>query len=68
MSIPSVVELRDLEYSNAISQESHEKDIEPTILDFDDDILYVEYESFSCGFDLDESSDEGFCAEYNFFF
>ena len=45
MSIPSVVELHDLDDSNAISQESREKDIEPTILDFDDDIFYVEYES-----------------------
>ena len=36
-------------------------------MDFDDDILFVDYESFSCGFDIDESFDEGFCAEYEYF-
>ena len=67
MSIPSVVELRDLDDLNAIPQESHEKDNEPTILDFDDSILSVEYESFSCGFDITASLDESFCVEYESF-
>ena len=67
MSIPSVVELRDLDDLNAIPQDSHEKDNEPTILDFDDSILSVEYESFSCGFDITASFDEGFCVEYESF-
>jgi len=67
MSIPSIVELHDLNDSNAISQESREKDIEPSILDFDDDILSIEYESFSCGFDITTSLDEGFCVEYESF-
>jgi len=37
--------------------------IEPTILEYNDDILYVEYELFSCGFDINESFD----AEYESF-
>jgi len=37
---------------------------EPTILDFDDDILYAEYESFSYGFDVTEGLDVGFHVEY----
>jgi len=49
-------------------QESCEEVIEPTILDFDDDILFVEFESFSCGFDIDEGFDEGFCVEYESYF
>jgi len=36
-------------------------------LDFDDDILFVEYEYFSCGFDIDESFDEDFYGEYESF-
>jgi len=68
LSIPSVVEFHDLDDSNAISQESREKDIEPTIMDFDDDILSVEYESFLCGFDITASLDEGFCVEYESLF
>ena len=30
----------------------------------DDNILYVEYESFSCKFDIHGSSDDGFGTEY----
>ena len=37
-------------------------------MDFDDDILYVEYESFSCGFDVTEGLDVGFHVEYESFF
>ena len=42
----------------------------PVIVDLlfklDDNILYVEYESF-CEFDIHGSSDDGFCADYEFF-
>ena len=31
------------------------------------DILSVDYESFSCGFDITASLDEGFCIEYESF-
>jgi len=48
MSIAPRIELHDLDDSKDISQESCEEEVEPTILDFDDDILYAEYESFSC--------------------
>ena len=40
---------------------------EPTILDFDDDILYAEYQSFSCGFDVIKGLDVGFHLEYESF-
>jgi len=46
---------------------SHAKRLEPTILDFDDDILSIEYESFSCGFDVNVSLDVDLCAEYESF-
>ena len=36
-------------------------------MDFDDDILLVEHESFSCVFDIDESFDEDFYAKYESF-
>jgi len=65
MSIPSVVELHDLDDLNAILQESCEEEVEePTTVEFHDDILSVEYESFSWGFNFDENFDEGFCVEY----
>ena len=44
-----------------------EKEVEPNNLEYDDDILSVEYESFSCGFDINEGLDEGFCVEYESF-
>ena len=36
--------------------------IEPTILDFKDDTLSIEYESFSCGFDVNVGLDVDLCA------
>jgi len=39
----------------------------PTTLEFNDDILSVEYESFSCGLDVNESFDGSFCIEYESF-
>ena len=36
-------------------------------MDFDDNILYAEYESFSCGFDVTEGLDVGFYVEYESF-
>jgi len=41
--------------------------IEPTILDFDDDIFYAEYKSFSCGFDVTKGVDVDFHIEYESF-
>ena len=68
LSIITYNEHHDKDKSEAMSlHESYEEVIEPTILDFDDDILLVEYESFSCGFDINESFDEGLCAEYESF-
>jgi len=36
-------------------------------LDFDDDVLDAEYESFSCGFDITEGLDMGFHVKYESF-
>jgi len=36
-------------------------------LDFDDDILSIEYGSFSCGFDVNVSLDVDLCDEYESF-
>jgi len=44
-------------------QESCEEVIEPTKLELHDDILSIEYESFSCGFDVNASLDVDMCAE-----
>ena len=67
MSITPDVEHRDLDDSKDISQGTCEEKIEPTILEFNDDILSVEYKSFACGFDDNESFDEGFYAKYESF-
>jgi len=42
------------------------RSIEPTKLEFNDDILSIEYESFACGFHDNGSFDEGFCLEYEY--
>jgi len=44
-----------------------DKKTELTILDFDDDILYAEHESFSYGFDVSEGLDVSFYIEYESF-
>ena len=41
--------------------------VEPTNLEFDDDIIYVEYEYFSYGLDENEALDVGFCVRYKSF-
>jgi len=64
MSITSKVKHHD--ESEAICfQESCEEVVQPVNLEYD--ILSVEYEFFSYGFDINESFDEGFCVEYESF-
>ena len=41
--------------------------LEPTKLEFNDDILSIEYESFSCVLDVNVGLDVDLCAEYEFF-
>jgi len=41
--------------------------VEPTNLQFDNDNFSVEYESFSCGFDVNEGLNVDTCVEYNSF-
>jgi len=68
ISMTPEVEPRDLDESQeAISHELCDEVTKPTILDFDNDILYAEYESFSCGFDVNEGLDVGFHVEYESF-
>jgi len=50
VSITTKVEHHNLEDSEAICfQEPCEEEVEPTNLEYNDDILYVEYASFSVG-------------------
>ena len=65
MSIPSAIEHHDK--LEDISQESCEEEVEPTNLEFNIDILSVEYEYFSCGFDITTSLDKSFSIEYESF-
>ena len=68
ISITPEVEPRDLDESQeAISQELCNEVTEPTILDLDNDILSIEYESFSYGFDVSMVLDVDLCAEYESF-
>ena len=64
LSIMTEVKPYDLDSSEDISSETCEEKIEPTILDFDDDVLSIENESFLCGFDVNVSLDVDLCAEY----
>jgi len=64
MGITPKIEHCDLDNSKDISQETCEEKIKPTILDFDDNILSVEYESFLCGFDVNVSLNVDLCVEY----
>jgi len=61
------VEHRDLDESKAILLETCVGKIEPTILDFDDSILSIEYESFSHRFDANVGLDVDLCDEYESF-
>ena len=67
ISITPEVEPHDLDDSKDISQELSDEVTELTMLDFNDDILYAKYESFSCGFDVTEGLDVGFHVEYESF-
>jgi len=68
VSIKSNIKHHDLDESEVISlQEPCEEGIEPTNLDFDDDILIMEYKSFSYGFDVNVSLDVDLCVEYESF-
>jgi len=51
MSTTIEVKHHDFDESDYISQESCEEELESTNLELDDDILSVEYELFSYGFD-----------------
>ena len=52
---------------NTCLQKSCEGVVEPPNLEFDDDILSVEYESFACGLNENESLNVGFRIEYESF-
>jgi len=67
ISITPEVEPYDLDDLKDISQELCDKVTELTMLDFDDDILYAEYESFSSGFDITKGLDVGFHVDYESF-
>ena len=62
MSITSEIEHHD-ESEAIYFQQSCEEVVEPINLEYDENILCVEYESFACGFDINESFDKGFCIE-----
>jgi len=55
------------ESEETILEETCVEVIKPTKLKFNDVILSMKYESFSCGFDINDSFDEGFCVEYECF-
>ena len=69
MSITSDIEHHKIDESEeAILQETCAEVIEPTKLEFNNDILSVEYESFLCGFDVNVGLDVDLYAEYESFF
>jgi len=67
MNVVTEVKPHNLDDSEDISQELCDEVIEPTILDFDDDILSIENESFSCRFDVNVSLDVDLCTKYESF-
>jgi len=68
MSVTPKIEHRDFDESDdTILEETIVMVIEPTTLKFDDDILSIEYESFSCGFDVNVGLDVDLCVEYESF-
>jgi len=68
LSITLDVEHCDFDESKqAILQEPREETLEPPNWEFNDDILSIEYESFSCGFDVNVSFGADLCAEYESF-
>ena len=65
-TIPAL-EFHDLGDSKDVSQELHDEIPELTMFEFDDNILPVEYESFSGEFGIHGSSNDGFRADYESF-
>jgi len=63
MSVTPEIEHCDLDKSKAILQETCVKILKATRLDFSNDILSIEYEYFSCGFDVNVGLDVDLCAE-----
>ena len=65
MSVTTDFKHHELDESDdTLSQKSCVEEATPTKLEFNDDILSTEYESFSCGFDVNVSLDVDLCAEY----
>ena len=68
MSATTNFEYHELDESDdTVSQESCEEEVTPNKLEFNDDILSIEHESFSCGFDVNVGLDVNLCAEYEYF-
>ena len=67
MSTTTKVKPYDLDDSEDISLDLCDEVTESTILNFHDDILSIEYESFSCGFNDNVSLDVDVYAEYESF-
>ena len=67
MSTGTEVKHHDLDDSEDISHELYDEVTEPIILNFDDDIPSIEYESFSSGLDVNVSLDVDLYAEYESF-
>jgi len=68
MSVTPEIEHRNFDESDdTILQETIVEVIEPTTLKFDDDILSIEYEYFSCGFNVTVGLDVDLRAEYESF-
>ena len=69
LNIKSNIKHHEIDESEeTILQETWADVIEPTKLKFNDTILSVKYESFSYGFNDNESFDEGFCVDESFSF
>jgi len=69
MSAKSNIERHEIDESEeAILRETSAELIEPTKLEFNDDTLFVKYESFSCGFDVNMGLNVDLYAEYESFF
>ena len=67
ISIIPVVEFHDSDELKDITQELHDEIPELTMLDFDDDILYAEYDSFSYELDIPKGLDVDFHVEFESF-
>jgi len=68
MSVTPEIEHSDFnESDDTILQETIMEVIAPSTLKFEDDILSIEYESFSCGFDVNVGLDVDLCVKYKSF-